>query len=368
MWFFFGFITLVVFTLGSLYVRFYSSWKGDPRTVDGVSYQIKEERNKGKLTGFLVGVDGTEGYEFSLKPESLLDLFFKKIGLSVEHQTGHREFDEEVYIASDNRDVHQLFSRDADIRKSVLKIFAAATPARAEVKRVHHRNERLWVQFKTSDEARIPALARDTAKQLARIRSVLNAYRAPQNRLRDPFVFKSILILAISSGLAINGALMLFRNHIGLFPVVPDIEALLWAAVPVAVIVLALLIFITIFLLGRTSRAHLVLTEVLLVGAFGIYSSSYAELRDLNIELDQSQPNVVQSVISQKNTHRRSKGGTDYFVTVRSPEHGLQKFEVSSCFYRSVTTGTEVTTVEHEGYLGHRWISELRGNNVVADC
>ena len=52
--------------------------------------------------------------------------------------------------------------------------------------------------------------------------------------------------------------------------------------------IVTLLIIMTLFILGRSSRTHLVLVELLLVGSIGTYLTVSAQMRDLNMEMDES--------------------------------------------------------------------------------
>ncbi len=376
MWFLFGFITLILFSASALYFRFYARWSGDVFRIEEGPYEVKVSRRKGhgRITGFRIGIDGVPEYDLMLKKEGPIDRFFKHLNFSSEWQTGDRTFDEQIYIACDSSDIHKLLARQPELRKAVLQLFSHAQRLGFRVKRIHNRAGRLWVELSPPDTDEPHTLADAFAHELYVIKRVLETFRHPRNRLRDPFVLKAIVILAISSGLAINGAVHVARINFSHFPMLTDSHALIWAALPYALLLAGLLAALTLFLLNGSSRTHLVLVEVLLVGLCGSWATAFMELRDINIEMDESAAiqHETKVTTTRKHVSTGSKGRRQisYYVTLQSLPYPAKSTElrVSGCFYRSVSFGTDVILTAREGYLGYPWYEDLQRKNSRQDC
>ncbi len=119
MWFIFGFIPLFGFIMYGIYKRMNASWDGIHKTHNGISYKYSIISNKYKVVKVILGIDGIEGYDYSLKRESSTDRFFKKIGISNEYQTSNTEFDNTVYIVSDDDALHSKISSNEEIIKII---------------------------------------------------------------------------------------------------------------------------------------------------------------------------------------------------------------------------------------------------------
>jgi len=366
MWFLFGFITLIVFSASALYYRYYSRWKGEELLLNGRPYQVKVEKHKGKITGFKVGIDGVSEYDVLLKPENVVDRFFKRFGISTELQTGCHDFDDDVYVACDSSDIHKILTRDADVRSVVLGLLRKASQETCQVKRIRNRNGRLWIELDANNKVYPQGIADQFAEGLFQLKAALESFRQPHNRVRDPFVLKAVLILAISTGLAINGGVHLFRQKMEYFPHLADYMAVVWGALPYALFVLICLVTLVIYLLRGSSRAHLVLVEVLLVGFLGAWATSYTELVDLNTEMDVSVPVLHQTTVASTHIERRrtskSRTTTHYFVEMTNVPEGRvpSEFEVSKCFYQSVSRGDDIVLTIRDGYLGYPWFESLQ--------
>ncbi len=114
MWVFFGFITLISFTIYFWYKHINAGWKGRAQSTKEYDYQYKiewgEEKHVAKL---LIGIDAPQGYDYTLKKESGFDRLVKALGIVKEHQTGNIRFDDFVYIVSDNTQFHRQLLRES---------------------------------------------------------------------------------------------------------------------------------------------------------------------------------------------------------------------------------------------------------------
>ena len=364
MWFLFGFITLISFSSYVAYKRINAAWKGTRQTTDGLTYQYKVERNKHGISALLVGIDGPKGYDYALKKENGIDRFFKSIGLSVEHQTGKQAFDDLVYIVSDNRQFHRQISSSEVLTDTLLKIFNFGKSYHCHVQELRHNSGRLWIKFnvdKAFEEKRISSLSSKVVPLLESIgREFKSIPLMATGTWRDPFVVKAALLLAASSGLAVNGVLHGLRLAFTKVPFTVDAGALLHDAIIVGAFIAATLLALCIYFLGRSARTHLVMIDLMIVGTLGAMTTAYTELRDINMELDTSEGTKYEITLYDKHLSR-SRRSTTYYVHVNDwnrPGRRIQ-VEVSGDLYYSLTPGEHLAVTQKKGYLKYRWVEKF---------
>ncbi len=363
MWFF-GLLTTLCFSVYFVFWRLGASWKGVTVKQDGHSYEYRFLRHKGRLKGILLGVRGADGFDFSFKPERWYDRLFKALGLSVEHQVGHDAFDRQVYVVSNDRRVLDALSENTGLVTNVLALFRAGSARYLDVRAINCRAGRLWIKgkslqgFSEEDRERLAAKLVPLLTEIAL--QVANAIRPRGSRWRDPYVIKAAVILAISTGLAVNGLIQTVRMALTTTPFTVDTDALSHSAIGWSAGIVGGLVLATLLVLGRTARTHLVLLELLLVGGFGAYASSLIELRDINMAFD-SRPASEYVVVVREMTVSRSRRSTRYYLTTDDWNGSLyQRFQVAADLYRRLTPGDRVVISQRPGYLGYRWVESVR--------
>src|SRR5687768_8989850 len=122
MWFAFGIISLLTFTVYFGRKRYLSHWEGTPGNVAGLKYRHHTTVNKDKLLFIQIGCSSDAGLDLSIKAETSLDRFFKFLGVSVEHQVGRDAFDEKLYIINDHSTVCEILSRSQSIQNEITKL------------------------------------------------------------------------------------------------------------------------------------------------------------------------------------------------------------------------------------------------------
>ena len=116
-------------------------------------------------------IGGPEGYDYSLKNETSIDRFFKFVGLANEYQTGNKDFDDLVYVVSDNSKLHQQISLNHKITDSVVEIFKAGKNYKYKVKEIRNNSGRLWVKMRYRtyggfDKKNVPVQSAEIARLL----------------------------------------------------------------------------------------------------------------------------------------------------------------------------------------------------------
>lgn len=365
MWFVFGVITLISFSVYFWYKRIKASWSGTTGSLNGVSFQYKRLRSKNGITGLLVGIDGPEGYDYAFKHETSIDRFFKFVGLSNEHQIGNKEFDDLVYVVSDNSQLHRQISSNTTITKAVIEIFKSSTKFNCKAKEIRNNSGRLWVKFKTNsgfDEKNVLKQSSEIAGILKTIANEIEQIPQLSNReWSDPFVIKASIILAVSTGLAVNGLTHLMRLIWSKVPFTVDSQQLFADSIYWGSGIIFTLIIVAVIILGRSARTHLVMIELLLIGTFGAISTSFAELRDINIEFDESIAAEYEVKALEKRISRGRRGSKSYYLYLNdwNKEEKRRTVKVSGDFYRSVSIGEKIIIRQKDGYLNYRWVESI---------
>jgi len=370
MWFVFGFISLIGFVAYSLHQRVTAKWKGTKAYVGRKLYEYEvlvrrdDRGNKVKSVGLRMGVTAPTGYDFSLKPEKWRDWLSKRIGFSVEYQTGEAEFDKAVYILSNDARIHATLSQNAALRTDILQVFRVVAPRSALLKEVRCSDGRIWAHYKLKTElnrAKIPVLAEKVVPALHRLAADLGrATLASTPRLYDRFVLRAAVILAISTGLVLNGATHLARLWFMPIPFTVDNSTLILWSLYCGATLLILLVLAVVMFLGRSARAHVVLFEVLLVGSIGAVMTSFVELRDLNMEWDQQPASHYEVTAVDKRISKRRRS-TSYYVTISGwpNKNDTTKIRVSSSLYYRTDRGEKMELIQKPGFLRVPWVAAL---------
>jgi hypothetical protein len=361
MWFVLGFVTLVGISVLMAWWRWGVDWSGTPHGAG----RYKIATHKGKVQSLRVGVDTGVALDFELKLESWFDRAAKAIGISVEPQANRRSLDELVYIlADDERLVRALRSDSALVER-----FERIARARVERFRFHRlvcRRGQLWIDFKPEKDPGDSMQAVDWALQeLPALAQALPALAPGRERGVDRQFLRAVVLLGLSSGLAISGALHVVRMWVVYFPFTVD-RAQLWSlAAAVAAVLLLALVALVLALLGRSSRAHLVLLEVLAIGGFGALATALVEIHDFNMEADRAPVQLHEVTVLSKHvtTHRNRRGGTSHSYYLELSDWngggGSIDVQVSSSDYSMHLMGQRLQLRQHPGYFGVRWVESI---------
>lgn len=365
MWFLLGLVSLVGFALFFVRWRAANRWQGVQARTGSHAYEYHLQKYKGKLQKIFIGVPCDSAIEFCLKPESTVDRVFKGLGLSQEQQLNRLHFDEKVYIVSDDPRLSVQLKRSSDLPVLLANMFEEQRFMGARIGKLWCQQRRLWVECipaKNFDESEVGGLSEQVLPLLTKVRDALLAKSDSPGTVRDHFIAKAAILLGISTALAVGGGVQTLRSSIIKFPVVLDLGALWQSAILVGGVLLAGLIVLCIAWLGRTSRAHLVLIELLLVGSVGCVLTAYSELRDYNVEFDtrEVRNEIVQATRFYTSRCGKRKRSTCYHVQIApfaGKSEGL-KLKLSYATYTQLHGHAQLVLPLHSGALGWRWIEE----------
>ena len=362
MWFMLGFLTLLFAGIGVFRWRLAGRWNGQRATLSGIPYQYEIARNKGRVTLVRLGIDCATGLHVCLKPEGGIDRFFKSLGLSQEQQLHDIHFDSHIYLMSDDRRFAAALAQRPPLKRTLADLFRDPQ-ADARIPRLWCRGNRLWIEaqplLSSKDWDHTPLVAK-VIPLLHALGDALSQAAPSAAGSRDRFILKAMLLLGISSALAINAVIQLIVAALPGFPVTLDHGALLGTAFVLGLVLLAALVAACIGWLGRTSRMHVVLLELLFVGGFGAFGTTYTTLRNLNIEFDRSIPEQVASRVTEHYTKRCGKGGRSTCYHVAFDTRQLigedVHVQIDDDLHRRLAKGAAVRLPVHRGALGYRWM------------
>ena len=366
MWFLFGFLTVTAVIIGTVLRVFDASWKGENSKVGGLDYQYQEYREENAPKWFRIGVVAPVGYNFALKPETSTDGFFKSIGISNEQQLSDEAFDRAIYIVSDDASMCRRLAKQVSLRDALLALFSEGDGPPYVIKGLRCAAGRIWFRyracegFETKDARRLAERLVPVLHGFSKVLAELPAEPGPGKR--DPFVPRALAILAISSGLTVNAVMQLYRIYWNELPFLEDPWAPVLPAALLGAGIVAVLSLVTVKLLGRGARTHLVLLEILILGSFGSAVTSYVELRDLNMEFDKAPPKAI-AVGESRKFMRTSRRFPRYYISVRdwSAVTGSRDVRIPLAAYNQLQSGDSVTINVKPGFAGYPWVESIEG-------
>lgn len=366
MWFALGLVSLGVILAWQIRWRWHRPWRGTAVSQSGgVAHQHRYLSHKDRTFGVQLGVPVPDFFRFELKRETGTDRFFKWVGLSVEKQFGHEGFDRWVYIASDDEHMHNRVADSPALRRAAQALLLDTT-AGCKVRRVFCANGQLVVHIHRGtllgNEDDMARLARHSVRVLPLLEEMAQALRASRRpakapRRRDPFLLPGVVVLAISTALALNGLLSWLQPVLFDDAFLVDRDRLIYLSLWTGGAILSALLAAHFVLLARSARAHLYLLELLLVGTFGAFSTAASELRAANMEWDSSTVVVREAPVLSKSVSRSRKGGTRHYLHVRDwhTATGTRDIMVSGDFYAIVEPGRVLMFHERAGRFNMAW-------------
>ena len=349
MWVLFGLLTLATATAVLVWRNRYARWTG----VAATGYRFDIRRNKkGDATRVRIGMPVASTLAFECRRETALDRFFKWTGLSVEQQLGTRAFDDALYLIADDARVPPTL-RAGGARDALLALFDDAMPSGARVRAVACRARQVTVVFNPGAEPHVDALAEAV---LPRLRTIAASLPPGLDAARDPLLTRTIVLLALSTALAINGGVQAMRTLVIPLPMTLDTGALWRLGLLVGAALLAALVLAAVRLLGRTSRLHIVLLELLLVGGLGAVATGVELVRDANIELDTSAPIAMPATIADAYVNRGRRGRRSYYVVFAAADGERTRLRVSRTEHDRARIGAPAMLARREGAFHIAWL------------
>lgn len=355
-------LRIVAAVCGVLYRYISASWGDEPsERIGEVAYSEKRRENKrGDRTYHRIGVRLTTSICFAITKESSWDGFFKRVGLSREFQTGDRNFDKRIYIASDHLELCDALRDNAELRKLIRGLFRDGV-------------DKIWSNgYMLYAAAKKPLATKVYVARLDRIRiELVDAAATAPSRFGDPFFWRALVVESIVWGMAGYAAVAVLDLIINRQDYHLDQGRLLvYGAAGAGIVALGLLALIVLFL-QRSSRSHRILVEsaVLLVLSTPVFGVQV--VADINHGGDAALPIVVRSRVRDHwREEHRSKRGTRHshhmYIDHIEGEVPLSgKLDISPAVFWTLTDGAEIPIAIGRGRLGLRWYKSINGIPVM---
>ncbi|HZF15851.1 MAG TPA: hypothetical protein VE046_07940 [Steroidobacteraceae bacterium] len=351
-----------MFMLAVLLRRGFSGTRA-PRSDDPYEYLVSRAKNR-RITRVRLALDAPDGLRFVLRREKFYDRCGKALGLAREWETHDREFDESIFILSDDRVLCEALSVDEELRRAVMTLFKDP-----QMRSVECAGGRIWIVLVpvAQDHGKLPDLLVAEALMplyrplLARVRDrLVDLHARAWDGERDPGDSRSRTMMFVATGVGVAGmvAFVLQMNQAALprqliYEHIDHLAAVLAGSV----VVIALL---ALFLLvGRTSRTHLVAFALLLALAPASWLAGRYGYTYRNEKLDAGPATDYLTRIDD--TYSRSGKSRSYYLVVHAWPDGRfeQTLQVKSAVFSAFKAGDCARFELHGGSLGDPWLAAI---------
>lgn len=327
------------------------------------TYRIIRGRH-GSIEGVQAGIEVPDRLRFRLKPETEFDRWAKWFGLAAEWQVDEPKFDYNVFVVSDDPIFLRALSSDRELRKNafaLMKAFGGAT--------VRCSSGSLWLETKrgfssgggSKDEHLAERVMHKALQHLLAIRDRLQKISSTAwDASRDRSVRAEIALYMVLQVIGVAGVIaFLFGGGSGENRQLLFTNTGLWTAgISLAIAAVVLACFVGI--MRKSSRAHLLLFELVVLGIPGIAGLAFGAACWANRHEDKHP--VVQQVVEVQDRYittgrRRSK---NYHLVVNWPDERVDRdFGVSSEVYHQYDTTRCAQVVWHRGYLDDPFLTGM---------
>ena len=289
--------------------------------------------------------------DLTVTRESGSDAFFKRIGFSVEVQTGDAAFDQEFYLSSRSPEFIRALFAPAQNREAVRALFAQGFD------QLELQGGSLTARKKGEKEPlEVEALFR-AVESLARLRATAQAARA---LLPPPSGLTTTRLLWINGGVMVLLLVPSFFAISWARPVIGGEISVLWDTLRwSAAGILAASMVLASVLRGRPN-AHREFAVGFLTLLFGIPVGVWGAAMLVNERLDVSEAVVHEARLLDK---RETHGKRDhYYLTLASwhPGGDSEEIEVSRGTYSSARPRQLWIVRTRAGRMGYEWVESLR--------
>ncbi len=314
------------------------------------------------------------GLDLRIRPETFVDRFFKKIGISVESQFHDEELDQALYLIMDSEPLADQIALDPEFKEALKNLLIQLQNQQLKLKKLHIAYGSLQLEVEIQGDK--PQKANFVEWFHSRIKEALLPclYRLEQETFvlmqrahlpKDPFIFRACLILSLNTSVVIFGGVQLFGWCISdTTQLIFDFDPC-WHSLILTLIYVFFIGWLTILFLERTSRAHIVLCEVVFMGSFFAFTSFYALLVTYNVSYDTT-PSVIEEGPLHSRQYKRGGRKTPdrYYVVINYPSlsgrTGQCKLEVSAHVYESLYACRIVSVESGRGRLGYPYIKSIK--------
>ncbi len=368
MWFCLGFAIFLGIFAGLRYFSGRAVWRPDVRDgPHGTHIQPIRQGRRRPVLGVRVIVPIADDFAFEFSTEGSTDRIAKALGIAEEWQTGDREFDDAVYISSDDARLCMLLRQDARSRRAVLDLTHGADGGQGLVKwgnpGVYCRGGELWLQYAGQpgmSDAEAWQIAEFAAPRLfALVEGLTRAANGPLRDSRDVFVPRARTFLAVCGALFFGSVLNLVAISAVPLPLLSDRGAMWQHACHFGLVATLALLGAAVWQLGRSARTHRVLLWVLFIGGPSTVGTAYSLFYEANIAFDHGAERQIERRVAS--LHERRGRGRSFYMHVDDwgPTGGERTVQIPRDLYGALSPGARITLIEHPGALGVPWVGAI---------
>jgi hypothetical protein len=351
-----------------LLAKLRTNFDGESLSAAGTSctYSVSRGRHR-QIMHIRVGIAMDPLFCFMIRRESVLDRVAGVLHIAREWQTADTQFNESIYVLSDDPTLLRALSGDEKLRSLVMRLLSDS-----KIQSLRCNAGTLWIEHSGSgidreqeNEDAALEVAQPVVSTLCEIKDHLIATHATLwNSERDRGVERERVMFGVIGALAVGGVLGYITAEYwsrGAAPrllVFDETQAL---ALQVCVLAVVGLCAATFWLLGRTARLHLVLAEILLTAAPAIWFAALGTLAVYDIKADAGQGEERLVHIDRTYVVQGRRNSRTYYLVVTDwPDSRIDAtLEVPSAFYRQVAAGDCLRLDFHRGRFGDPWTGAL---------
>lgn len=324
-------------------------------TLDGVEFSLEKTKHDASIwTPF------KSRFVFKINPEKTWDRFFKYIGLSVEFQTGDKEFDERIYMASDSLSLNKHIASDEELKKLIVEL------SKLGFKQIVVDGS--YFKIKLSKEQNFDNT--HLANGVRIYKALLGIEKKWRGNFSDPFAWKYLFTECIVWSIGVYGFISLYAFYFGEWYFYIDIYPLIELGLIYSSAACLFLIFLVFYFFRESSRAHRIILESALVLIAGVPAAATGLLSDLNIYLDQNKTTTIELLIEDKTTYvvsrSRGTGTTTYYYLHLQQKNNYRFYQipktlsVPSELYDRAVQGQYLTIEVSPGRYKFPWFKRMQ--------
>jgi hypothetical protein len=332
----------------------------------GTTYYSKiSYDNAGTIAALHLSIEEIYGYDFSFKFESRFERFFKSFGWSTECQSGKKKFDAMIYVISDDSSLCIKLKQNETLREAIYTLFSFARLQGIEIKKVECFDGRLVLEAKNKnnhlDDTQAKSFFQNSIPHLQNIATFFPSKESKNTPIyREKSAKIGFIFRVFAIALLLNALIIFFLDlqHIQPLPKLLEPMHLFPHAFVITSSIVLLLLTLAFLYLRKSSRFSPVLLEIFTLGTLSIFLSSIIELREFNIYLDRSSPELHHVKVLKKVKQRGSRGPSKYYLFLSNfnGENQERRIGVTNSFYNQVTEGSILDLYLYQGFFEYPWI------------
>jgi len=262
-------------------------------------YFVEMKKWGGETVGFAIGMPFKSPAWIRLHPGTWANHLAKRLRVSSEIHTGDPKFDDDIYITCDHPAAPPFFAQRPELRAAVI----AALEAR--YKHIQFDGSALWMA-RTSTTG-------PSETDLAMLEAIHRAARPLEaglpRRFADSFIWHALVLETLIWAIFAYALAAFLRFYIRFVDIHVFRTAIALRGIPVALVLLALLLFLVHRWMRGTPRGQLLIVETVAVLFVGLPIASIQVVADTNRGLDTSEPTTVTRTFDRCETreHRRER-------------------------------------------------------------